>query len=120
MLFRNKNTVRKGRYRYIIFNDGDIWYGVALEFNLVIDADSPERAYVELHDAVRSYVETVRVNHIRDSVLNQNASSEYSKLWKALENGNTTQLKSIAESELDQPINQPITVDSYGFLPQPA
>lgn len=118
MWFRSKNTPTQGRFRYIIFHDHGTWYGVALEFNLVVDADTREAAYDQLLGAAQSYIMTVRQHHLRDLVLNQNTSSEYSKLWRDLEQGRTPSLESLSEERSSKPVA--VTVDSYGFFPQPA
>lgn len=120
MLFGTKNTANKGAVRYVIFNDGDSWYGVALEFNLVVDAETPQGVYFDLLSSVRSYIDTVKNGHIRNSVLNQNTSSEYSKLWKDLQDGKPVSLKSISNSDFNGADNTSIEVNSYGFLPQAA
>ena len=36
-----KNTLKRGSVRYIIFKEKDIWYGVALEFNIIEQGDNP-------------------------------------------------------------------------------
>lgn len=117
MIFRKKNTPDRGIVRYIIFREDDTWYGVALEFNLVVDAESKFDAYKKLDDAVKSYVNAVRISKLRNNVLNQDTSSEYSKLWKDLENGKTPQLKRYSEEE-DKKEEIPIDVAAYGILPQ--
>ena len=80
------NTVKSGRYRWMIFKDGDSWVGVALEFNIVITGKDPRVVEIELQEAVLGYLEaakklkgfrTAQVN----SILNQIADNEYEKRW---------------------------------------
>ena len=55
-----KNTLNKGKVRYIIFKEDDTWYGVALEFNIVVEGDNPREAMQSLFDAIQGYVETAQ------------------------------------------------------------
>jgi len=118
MFFGSKNTTEKGHVRCIIFREGDTWYGIGLEFNIVVSADSKMNAFVELDSAMKDYVDTTRIHRIRNSVLNQDAASEYSQLWKDLNSGKTPQLKSLDE-ETDRK-HSLLEVGFYGYLPQPA
>ena len=119
MLFRSKNTTEKGQVRFIIFREGSTWYGVALEFNIVVDAASKNEALNNLDSAIKNYVDTVRIHRIRESVLNQDTSSEYSQLWKDLNAGKTPRLRKIDEEE--QQVQQPsLEVAFFGYRPQPA
>jgi predicted RNase H-like HicB family nuclease len=79
------NTPKKGRVRCITFKDGDTWYGVALEFNIVETANDPEIARINLEEAMKGYVETQNIiKGSRLSPLNQKPDAEYEKLWKQL------------------------------------
>ncbi len=86
---KQKNTTKKGKVRMIIFKDNkeNQWYGVALEFNLVVSGDTPVEVQYELHEAMLGYVEAVReIKGLRDySCLNQVADELYEKMWLALE-----------------------------------
>lgn len=116
MFFRSKNTTKKGQVRCIVFREGIIWYGVALEFNLVVDAATKTEAFTELDLAMKDYIETARVHRLRDLVLNQDASSEYSHLWKDLIEGREPKLKKIDEEDHSQ---QPaLEVAFFGYRPQ--
>lgn len=117
MFFRSKNTTEKGQVRCIIFREGDTWYGVALEFNLVIDADSKLEAFSRLDEGIKNYVDTVRTHHLRNNLLNQNTSSEYSKMWKDLNAGKAPKLESLDEEKNESPS---LEVAFVGFAPLPA
>ena len=79
------NTPKKGSIRCIIFKDGNTWYGVALEFNIVVSADDADVVRFNLDEAIRGYVESMRkLKGTRVSPLNQTPMKEYSDLWKKL------------------------------------
>lgn len=80
-----KNTLNKGSVRCIIFKEGNTWYGVALEFNLVEEGQDPLEVMASLHQAVRGYVETARKFKMRPMALNQISDNEYEKLWDTLQ-----------------------------------
>lgn len=80
------NTIQKGSVRCIVFKEADTWYAVALEFNIVVDGDTPEIVAFELNQAIKGYVESVRRAKVRGKqILNQATDSEYEKLWSALQ-----------------------------------
>jgi hypothetical protein len=97
------NTVKKGRVRCIVFQEGDTWYGVAMEFNIVVEGDDKDVVYVELQEAIRGYVESqAKIKGSRVAPLNQKADSEYESLWNDLQQ--------------DKPIPSPINaVSQFGY-----
>ena len=81
-----ENTLKKGKYRWIVFKKGAQWVGVALEFNIVQIGDDPNVVYLELQDAVRGYIEAAqKIKGFREKVitpiLNQKADEVYEELW---------------------------------------
>jgi hypothetical protein len=85
-----KNTLQKGRVRYIVFKEGNKWYAVALEFNIVEAGDDPREVLLSLFEAIRGYVKSAIKIKARPHILNQRADNEYEKLWgKLQENKNT-------------------------------
>lgn len=80
-----KNTVQKGSVRYIIFKEDDIWYGVALEFNVTVDGDNPVEVMASLFEAIEGYIETVKKMRLRPYPLNQMPDKEYQDMWEKLE-----------------------------------
>ncbi len=86
---RYKNTPQKGSVRVIVFKDTkeNQWYGVALEFNLVVAGDTPEETQYELFEAIQGYIEAVKkIKGLKDySPLNQKPDPKYEKLWNALQ-----------------------------------
>lgn len=96
------NTPAKGVFRYIVFKDGDSWYAVAMEFNIVESSDDPKLAFFNLLQAVNGYIESAKkIRGSRFQSLNQTADSEYEKLWKILHS--------------PKPVKSPYLVNMYGF-----
>jgi hypothetical protein len=96
------NTTRKGSVRCIVFKEGNTWYGVALEFNIVESADDADVVRFNLDEAIRGYVESQRrIRGSRVSPLNQKADREYENLWKNLVSG--------------KPVRSPYQVQYFGM-----
>lgn len=99
---KTMNTVKKGSVRCIIFEEENIWYGVALEFNIVESGDDPDVVMYNLNEAVQGYVESQKkIKGSRVSPLNQKVDTEYESLWHNLEN--------------DEPVPSTITVRQFGY-----
>ena len=73
--------------RNVIFREGNSFYGVALEFNIVEQGDSPQEVMLLLDEAVRGYLESAQKNKLSISVLNQDIAPEYELLWNAGQRG---------------------------------
>lgn len=82
-----KNNLQKGSVRYVVFKEKDTFFGVALEFNIVVEASSQIEAIVLLNEAVRGYLESARKFKLRPQVLNQVVDVEYEKMWKEIQSG---------------------------------
>jgi hypothetical protein len=96
------NTPTKGKFRHIVFKDGDTWYAVALEFNIVESGDEPKLAFFNLLQAVDGYVESAsKIKGSRYQFLNQEADPEYEKMWKNLLS--------------PRPVKTPYPVSMYGY-----
>ena len=95
------NTLQKGSIRCIVFKDGNTWYAVALEFNIVESSDDPDVARNNLDEAIRGYVECQKkIKGSRLAPLNQKSDSEYENLWQNLISG--------------KPVVSPYQVKYYG------
>ena len=79
------NTTQKGSIRCIIFREGDTWYGVALEFNIVESGNDPREVMLLLDEAMRGYIKGVSKAKLSYSVLNQKTDPEYEQLWSRIE-----------------------------------
>ena len=101
-----KNTLKSGSVRNIIFKEDDTWYAVGLEFNIVVEADTPDLAFINLQEAIMGYVKSLsqtKIGGLRTGViLNQKTDIEYEKLWSILQ-GNKT-------------VPSPYQVHSFGHL----
>ena len=80
-----KNTYNRVSVRCIVFKEKRVWYGVALEFNIVVDGDSSQVVFDALDQSVRGYFEVAKKNKLDISVLNQKPVAEYEKMWNSLE-----------------------------------
>jgi len=80
-----KNTLNKGSVRCIVFKEGDTWYGVALELNIVEESQDPLAVQASLYQAIKGYVQTARKFKMRPMSLNQRPDKEYEELWRVLQ-----------------------------------
>lgn len=78
---KHKNTLKKGSVRFLIFRDKESYFGVALEFNVMVEASSPQEAFIFLNEAAKGYLEAARKVKLRPNVLNQKTDPEYEKMW---------------------------------------
>ncbi len=76
-----RNTLQKGSVRNIIFRQGKVWFGVALEFNIVETGDDAQEVMILLEEAVRGYLASARKGKLNAAVLNQKSEPEYENLW---------------------------------------
>jgi len=97
-----KNTIKNGQVRVLIFKEKNVWYGVALELNIVESGDDPREVMFTLDEAVRGYVKAASKAKLGPSVLNQKSDAEYEKIWN--------QVKS------KKPIKSPLKVYSTSSL----
>ncbi len=82
----NENTFENGSVRHIIFKEGDTWYGVALEFNIVEEGDDPVAVMASLLEAIQGYIETAQKHQI-NAPLNQKPDKTYQNLWEKIAEG---------------------------------
>jgi hypothetical protein len=79
-----RNTFQKGSVRFIVFREGDTWYGTCLEFNIVESGDTSREALLLLFEAVQGYLESARKIKARPQILNQKSDPEYEEMWNKL------------------------------------
>lgn len=79
---KHQNTLKKGSVRFLIFRDRESYFGVALEFNVMVEASNPEEAFIFLNEASHGYLEAARKTKLRPKVLNQKTDPEYEKMWQ--------------------------------------
>ena len=99
-----KNSIQKGSVRYIVFKEGDTWYGSALEFNIVEEAENPDAALIYLFEAIRGYINSAKKAKSRMIfALNQKPDPQYEKMWE-----------DIKSSKEGRPIKSPYTIYTSG------
>ncbi len=76
-----KNTTKQGSTRVLIFKERGVWYGAALELNIVESGDDPREVILLLHEAISGYVKSARKAKL-STVLNQKPDAEYERMWK--------------------------------------
>ena len=81
IIMKSRNTLQKGSVRYLVFKDGDTFFGVALEFNIVVEGAHPMEALLLLHEAVAGYLEAAGKLKVRPDILNQTPDPTYEKMW---------------------------------------
>jgi predicted RNase H-like HicB family nuclease len=81
-----QNSLSQNSIRCIVFREGKIWYGTALELNIVETGDTAREAMLLLFEAVDGYLEFSRKINNQSGVLNQKTDPEYEQMWSALEN----------------------------------
>ncbi|MEK7084614.1 MAG: hypothetical protein AAB932_05250, partial [Patescibacteria group bacterium] len=96
-----------------IFQDGDSWYAVALEFNIVVQGDDKMEVMASLFHAVNGYVASAKKAKLRPVVLNQTPDSEYEYLWSQLHQTGKHKPKRLQGEKIIEP-NQVFT---YGVAP---
>lgn len=84
-----KNTLQKGSVRYVVFKEKDAFFGVALEFNVIVEAASQIEAIVLLNEAIQGYLESSRKFKLRSHVLNQAIDAEYEQMWQKVQERGT-------------------------------
>lgn len=98
------NTTKKGEVRTMVFKEGDTWYGVALEFNIVVEGDEYEMVHFDLQESIKGYVESLKkIKGTRTDApyaLNQLAEKEYETMWDNLQS--------------KKPVPSPIQVKYFG------
>jgi hypothetical protein len=99
-----RNSIQKGKVRYIVFKEGSTWYAAALEFNIVEEAETPQAALFYLLEAIRGYVKSAKkIKGRMHLALNQKPDAEYEKMWKAAE-----------AQKRDHPIKSPYQIYAHG------
>lgn len=90
-----KNTLQRGSVRYLIFKERNIWYGVALEFNIVESGDDPREVLFMLFESIRGFVSSAKKIKARPNILNQKPEKEYEQIWQVASHRNSkTSIKS--------------------------
>lgn len=74
------NTKEKGKFTFLAYQEKPNYYiGVCLEFNLLVEAKTFNKAMQKIKETAWFYLENVIKNKLPDYLLNEPASSKY---WK--------------------------------------
>jgi hypothetical protein len=88
-----------GYVRCIVFQEDGVWYGVALEYNIVESADTADVVYIQLQEAITGYREALSTSG-DELIFVPHVDPEYEQMWQEL-------LTNV-------PIVSPIQVKYYG------
>jgi len=83
MTMKYRNTLKKGSVRFLVFKERASFFGVALEFNIVVEVANPQEAFLFLNEAASGYLESAKKAKLRPHVLNQKPDAEYEKMWQS-------------------------------------
>lgn len=95
------NSFKQGKIRVLVFRERGVWYGAALELNIVESGDDPREVLLMLDEAIRGYIRSAQKTK-NVSLLNQKPDSEYEKLWSNV--------------QVNKPIPSPIQVYSANAM----
>jgi len=76
----------KNNIRCIVFREDKIWYGAALELNIVETGDSAREAMLLLFEAVEGCLESAKKIGANFDIFGQETDPEYEQMWYSLEN----------------------------------
>jgi hypothetical protein len=110
----NLNTKKFGIARTIIFPYKGGFRAVCLDFDIIEDCKTREKAEKEIKEAMIGYIKNVCHNHLDDALLNRHADKrywkmyeEYLKLMKTKAKVNAAKTKTIRGASLySLPINE--------------
>lgn len=75
---RFNNTYKSGTVTYLIFKEGkNKWVGVCLEFDLEVQANTPQEAKEQIEDYSHLWLENAVKNKLPETVLNRPAPKKY-------------------------------------------
>jgi len=76
------NRKEQGVARILVYPVKNKYIGVCLDFDLVEEADSKEKAVNQIREATRGYIVNICKNDLDDSLLNRPASEKYWEMYK--------------------------------------
>ena len=82
MATRTKKIERESvAVRTLIFEERGVWFGVALEPNIVVEAQTQAKAYKRLLDALNGYVAVLKQENL-STMLRGTPDKEYETMWR--------------------------------------
>jgi len=100
-----KNTINTGITRTLIFKERRVWYGLALELNVMVDGDDPREVSLLLQEAITGFLISARKEKLPNMTVNQKPDKEYEILWNNLQKQKTK-----------KPIKSPFKIYSAGLM----
>jgi len=76
----NKKT--QGIARILIYPSKNKYTGVCLDFDIIEEADTKEKAINQIKEATRGYIVNIWKNNLDDSLLNRPAPEKYWEIYK--------------------------------------
>ena|SRR3989344_233954 len=76
------NTYNFGKLTFLILKEKQSYTGVCLEFDLIVNAPTPEEAREHIEDLASGWLENVKKNKLSENLLNKRAPEKY---WKIAE-----------------------------------
>lgn len=80
-----RNTYNFGKLTFLILKEKQSYTGVCLEFDLIVNAPTPEEAREHIEDLASGWLENVRKNNLSEGLLNKRAPQKYWKMAEQME-----------------------------------
>ena len=75
------NTYKSGHMSYLVLKDKKGYTGVCLEFDLIINADTLDKAKEQITELSRAWLENIIKNKLPEELLNKPAPAKYRRLF---------------------------------------
>ncbi|KKR49926.1 MAG: hypothetical protein UT84_C0017G0014 [Candidatus Curtissbacteria bacterium GW2011_GWA1_40_16] len=101
------NTYNFGRVTFLILKEKKLYTGVCLEFDLVVQAPTPEETKEHIEDLASAWLKNVIKNRLPEKLLNKSAPKKYWAIAKEIENKVETKRGQLAITRLAQKPDKP-------------
>lgn len=101
------NTYNSGRVTFLIFKEKKLYTGVCLEFDLMVQAPTPEEAREHIEDLASAWLKNVIKNRLPEKLLNKSAPKKYWAIAKEIEKKVETKRGQLTIAKLAQRPNAP-------------
>lgn len=78
------NTYDSGKVTYLILKEKNKFIGVCLEFDLIVQENTPQETKEQIEDYAHTWLENVATNKLPEELLNKPAPKKYWALYKKL------------------------------------
>lgn len=106
------NTYKKGAVTYLIFKEGNKFVGVCLEFNLEVEANTPQETKERIEDYSKAWLENVVKNKLSEELLNKPAPKKYWNIYREAVNDAEQRLK-VQRNPSSITVSNPFLFSSY-------